>query len=107
MTTAARDTSKRLPVNFGKIDPAVLFDVNRYFTALRSAGANPRVVRFADGTFSIWREAGQQRSTIKKRRLAVALAWSNAQDPKLSQQHSYLNEILEQIPGGYFEYHLG
>jgi hypothetical protein len=101
-------TSRRLPANFGKIDPTAPFDVNRYFTALASAGANPRVVRFADGNFLIWSdEVRQQRSAVKRRRINVALAWSKAQDPKQCQQHSYVSEILKQIPVGYFEYHLG
>jgi hypothetical protein len=102
----ARDM--RLPANFGKINPAAPFDVNRYFTALDSTGANPRVVRFANGNFcTLSDEVRRQRSAVKKRRINAALAWSKAQDPKQCRQHSYLSEILKQIPGGYFEYHLG
>ena len=104
-----------LPPHFGEVDTTAPFDPHRFYTLLRSVGANPYLARFNEqGVFfyqsaiyawpDVWHKGV---SKLRQPRFDDAVAWFNAQDKDRVILKSFHKSIVEKKPAGDFIHYLG
>jgi hypothetical protein len=93
-----------LPAHFGKVDPNAPFDAKRYYTVLRCSGMNPTVRRDRIDNCTLGFELPLAPSTLQRKRIDLAHAWSNAKDSERAQTNAYLKDISKDLPIGKIHY---
>jgi site-specific DNA recombinase len=83
MASNTLDTfGRRLPPHFGKIDPDAPFDVQRFFTALRTTGDTPSVLySIDDDKLQINIDTHWPKTELQIKRLSDLSSWERNKDP--------------------------
>jgi hypothetical protein len=90
--------AKRLPPNFGEIDPNSPFDVPHFFKALAATGHTTHVL-YEIGTDKVGTEMRFpiSQTKLQRKRFANLVAWERNMDPKRSQQSAYVRTLVKSL----------
>lgn len=108
--------SKRLPPNFGEIDPNSPFDAQRFFTASAATGNTPHIFyEIGTDNVRIETEVGILKTKLQRKRSANLRAWEKNMDPQRRRQSAYVRALAKSLPfapaedgdSKYFYYPLG
>jgi hypothetical protein len=94
----ASQRTKRLPPNFGAIDPNAPFDVQRFFTALGATGITPNVLYNIDeDKVTLVMERGDQKTKLQRERLQNVYAWAANKDPEGKLQWKFVTDWVRSL----------
>ena len=107
-------TEYDLPANFGEIDITAPFDPHRFYTLLRSTGADPYLWRHKsdderciNGNGVWYYQSMHDLDEPHNRRFYEACAWAGAQDRDQCIRNSFFKAIAATKPDGDFVHYLG
>jgi hypothetical protein len=109
-------SAKRLPPNFGPIDPRSPFNAERFFTATAATG-DTIYVNYEIGTDNVEsvRHFPVSQTKLQRKRSANLVAWERNMDPKRRRQSAYVRTLVKSLTfapakdgdSKYFYYPLG
>jgi hypothetical protein len=95
MPASRTSKPKRLPPNFGAIDPLATWDSPRFFTALRATGHKAIVLYSIDeDEVAIQMNVDFPKTRLQLKRLSDLAAWERNKDPKRHLQFAYVRDLI-------------
>jgi hypothetical protein len=101
MKASQMRNAKRLPPNFGVIDPDAPFDAQRFFAAMAATGNTPYVFYNIDeDVVCIDFESAFPMTKLQRNRLSKISEWVRNKDPRNSGQLAFANDFVRKLKFG-------
>jgi hypothetical protein len=99
MKASRKRNAKRLPPNFGVIDPDAPFDAQRFFTAIAATGNTPYVFYNIDsGAVRLEIESAFPTTKLQRSRLSKISEWVRNKDPERIEQLAFVSDLVRNMP---------